>query len=145
MAARSFVPSSGMWWGARSLMVATVIGSAGVAELIFLAAWMRSVWFGALSAFILMNCWGGLLQAQALSRLAKLPAHDGFACPSCKASPPVGAFWRCGHCGKPFDSFRTRVVCPNCGSQFPVKKCVHCGDAHPMSEWVVSALVYSTL
>jgi Zn-dependent protease len=130
---------------ARSLMVATVIGFAGVAGLIFLAAWMRSVWFGVLSVFILMNCWGGLRQAQALSRLTRLPRHDGFACPSCEAAPPVGAFWMCGQCQKPFDTFRTRAVCPHCAAQFPVTKCVDCGGLHPMSEWVVSALVHPKL
>src|SRR5438309_5468628 len=69
---------------ARSLMAATGIGFVGVAGLIALAVWRRSAWFGVLAVFILMNCWKGLRQAQALSRLAKLPRHDGFACPSCK-------------------------------------------------------------
>src|SRR5207245_5051165 len=86
---------------ARSLMVATFIGFAGVAGLIILAFWMRSVWFAVLSVFILMNCWRGLGQAQVLSRLAKLPRHEGFACPWCKAAPPVGNFWKCGRCSQP--------------------------------------------
>src|SRR5713226_5264959 len=42
---------------ARSLMVATIIGFAGVTGLIILALWMQSVWIGVLSVFILMNCW----------------------------------------------------------------------------------------
>src|ERR1700676_2274521 len=66
---------------ARSLMVAAIIGFAGVAGFIILALWMQSVWLGVLSAFMLMNCWRGLRQAQGLSRLAKLPRHDGFVCP----------------------------------------------------------------
>jgi Zn-dependent protease len=127
---------------ARSLMVATVIGFAGVAGLLLLAAWMQSLWFGVLAVFILMNCWGGLRQATALSRLAKLPRHDGFACPSCKAAPLVGAFWVCRQCREPFDTFQTRAVCPHCAAQFPVTKCVECGSLHPMSEWIVPAFVH---
>ena len=126
---------------ARSLMAATIIGFAGVAGLIVLAAWMRSVWFGVLSAFILISCWGGLRQAQALSRLAKLPRHDGFACPSCKAAPLEGGFWICGRCRGRFDTFQTLAVCPHCATRYPVTKCLECGALHPMSEWIVPALV----
>ncbi len=126
---------------ARSLMVATIIGFLGVAGLIILAVWMQSLWFGVLSVFILMNCWRGLRQAQALSRLAKLPRHDGFACPWCKAAPPVGDFWKCGQCGKPFDTFRTHAVCPHCAVRFGVTQCLDCGRPHPISDWIVSALV----
>ncbi len=128
---------------ARSLMAATIVGFVGVAGLIILAVWMQSVWFGILSAFILMNCWRGLRQAQALSRLEKLPRHDGFACPSCKAAPPVGAFWMCGKCGNAFDTFQTKAVCPHCAAQFSVTKCMDCGGLRPMSEWILHALVPS--
>jgi Zn-dependent protease len=126
---------------ARSLMVATIIGFVGVAGLIILAVWMQSVWFGVLSAFILMNCWKGLQQARALSRFAKLPRHDGFACPACKAAPPVGGFWKCSHCRALFDTFRTQAVCPQCAARFAVTGCLDCGGVHPMSEWIVPALV----
>jgi Zn-dependent protease len=124
---------------ARSLMAAAIIGLVGVAGFIILAIWMQSIWFGVLSVFILMNCWTGLRQAQALSRLAKLPRHDGFACPWCKAAPPVGNYWKCGQCGQPFDTFRTQAVCPQCAAQFAATKCLDCGRAHPMSEWMVPA------
>jgi Zn-dependent protease len=126
---------------ARSLMVVTIIGFVGVAGFIILAVWMQSVWLGVLSVFVLMNCWGGLRQAQVLSRLAKLPRHDGFACPSCKAAPPVGGFWTCSQCRKPFDTFQTQAVCPHCAARFAVTRCLDCGTLHPMSEWVVPALV----
>ena len=128
---------------ARSLMAATVIGFVGVAGLIVFAVWRQSAWFGILAAFILMNCWSGLKQAQALSRLAKLPRHEGFACPSCKTAPPVGAFWKCSRCGKPFDTFQTRAVCPNCAAQFPVTMCLDCRAMNPMSAWIVPAPVPS--
>lgn len=122
---------------ARSLMAATVVGFVGVAGLIALAFWMKSAWFGVLSVFILMNCWGGLRQAQALARFAKLPRHEGFACPSCKAAPLVGNFWKCSRCQNPFDTFQTRAVCPHCAAQFAVTKCPECGRLHPRSEWIV--------
>ncbi|MBZ5514714.1 MAG: site-2 protease family protein [Acidobacteriia bacterium] len=128
---------------ARSLMAATVIGFLGVAGLILLAVWARAAWFAILSAFILLNCWGGLRQAQALARLAKLPRREGFACPSCKAAPPAGGFWRCSRCREPFDTFQTQAVCPHCGAQFAVTKCLDCGAVNPLSEWRASALVQS--
>jgi Zn-dependent protease len=58
---------------ARSLMVATILGFVGVAGFIALAAWSRSVWFAAISIFMLMNCWGGLRHARELLRVAKFP------------------------------------------------------------------------
>jgi Zn-dependent protease len=122
---------------ARSLLAATVIGFVGVAGLIILAVWMQSVWFGFLAAFILMNCWSGLKQAQALLRLAKMPCHEGLACPSCKTAPPLGTLWKCSRCGQRFDTFQTPAVCPNCAAQFAVTQCLHCGAHYPVSEWIV--------
>jgi Zn-dependent protease len=122
---------------ARSLMVATILGFVGVAGMIALAVWLQSLWFGILAMFILMNCWGGLRQAQALSRFAKLPRRDGFACPSCKAAPVIGALWKCGRCQKPFDTFQSRAVCPSCSTQFAVTRCVDCGALHALAEWIV--------
>jgi Zn-dependent protease len=127
---------------ARSLMVATIIGFLGVAGFIILALWMRSLWYGVLSVFMLMNCWSGLRQAQALSRLAKLPRRDGFACPRCKTAPPLGEFWKCGQCGQPFDTFQARAVCPHCAAQFAVTKCLDCGAPHAMSEWVATPVSF---
>jgi Zn-dependent protease len=75
---------------ARSLMITTFIGFAGVVGLIALAVWIHCLWFGILSVFILMNCWNGLQQARALSRLAKLPRRMGYACPVCQSAPPLG-------------------------------------------------------
>ena len=125
---------------ARSLMAATLIGFVGVAGLIALALWARSAWFGVLSLFILMNCWGGLRQARALARIAKLPRREGFSCPSCKESPPVGSFWRCGQCQQAFDTFQTRAACPHCAAQFAVTRCVDCGTLNPMRDWMGPAI-----
>jgi Zn-dependent protease len=126
---------------ARSLMVATILGFLGVVAFFVLAFWTRSVWNGAIAVFMLLNCWGGLQHARALLRLAKLPRREGFACPWCNTAPPLGDFWKCGRCGQAFDTFQTRAVCPHCGTQFAVTKCLDCGGVHPMSEWMVAALV----
>ena len=126
---------------ARSLMAATIIGFAGVAGLLVLAVWMRSAWFGVISLFILVNCWGGLRQAQALSRQGKLPRHEGFACPSCSTAPPIGTFWRCGRCKQAFDTFQTRAICPHCGERFEVTMCLDCRRQHRMSDWVLAERV----
>ena len=130
---------------ARSLMAATIIGFVGVAGFIILAVWMHSVWYGVLAVFMLMNCWSGLKQAQALSRLAKLPRRDGFACPRCRTAPPVGDFWKCGQCSQPFDTFQTRAVCSHCAGQFAVTMCLDCGGLHPMSQWIAPTLVPAKL
>jgi len=126
---------------ARSLMVATLIGFVGVAGLIVLAWRVGSVWFGVLSAFILLNCWTGLKQSAALLRLAKLPRRDGFACPWCQAAPPVGNYWTCGHCRTVLDIFEWHAVCPYCSAQLSAAQCLHCGRPHPISEWTAPALV----
>jgi Zn-dependent protease len=122
---------------ARSLMVATLIGFVGVAGLIVLALRIRSIWFGVISVFILLNCWGGLKQSLGLLRLAKLPRREGLACPWCKAALPVGNFWTCGQCKTMFDIFETRAVCPYCAAQFSAIRCLDCGRLHPMSDWIV--------
>ncbi len=126
---------------ARSLMAATVVGFAGVIGLAVLALKLQSVWFGILAAFILMNCWRGLQQARVLLRLAKIPRHREFLCPSCKSSPPLGDFWHCSACQKSFDTFQTQAVCPHCATRFSVTGCLDCGRKFPMSEWAGAVLV----
>jgi Zn-dependent protease len=126
---------------ARSLLVATILGFIGVAGFIILALWMGSVWYGALAAFMLLNCWGGLKHARELLRIAKLPRREGFACPSCQTAPPIGEYWRCGNCRQPFDTFQTGAVCPHCGARFGVTRCLDCGELHPLEQWMVPTLI----
>ena len=123
---------------AKSLMVASIVGFAGVAVLIGLALWVRDPWLGVLCVFILLNCWGGLMQARALARLARLPRQLGYACPSCRTAPPAGEFWVCGKCNIRFNTFATGAACPQCGEQFPVTRCLDCGAQHSMGEWVLT-------
>lgn len=122
---------------ARSLMVATILGFVGVAGFILLAVWSQSVWYGALSVFMLMNCWSGLRHAQSLLRMARLPRRDGLVCPSCRTAPPVGAYWTCGHCNQPFDTFETGAVCPYCATHNNGSvQCLDCGESNLMSDWI---------
>jgi Zn-dependent protease len=120
---------------ARSLMAATVIGLLGAIGFILIAVREQSIWMGAIAAFVLLNSWGGLQQARSLSNFAKLPRRVEYSCPTCKASPPMGEFWKCAQCRQPLDTFQTGAVCPRCGARFDVTRCVDCGAAHPMQEW----------
>lgn len=120
---------------AYSLMAATIVGFVGVAGLAIFALKSQSVWLGILSAYVFMNCWRGMKKARVLMRIAKLERHGGYSCPSCKVSPPLGEYWRCSACAKPFDTFRTQAVCPQCSTQFPTTACLDCGRAYPISEW----------
>ncbi len=124
---------------ARSLMVTTVIGFIGAGALILVAIWARDAWFGFLCVFILLNCWGGLMQARVLARIAKLPRRGGFACPSCRQSPIIGPLWRCDKCQQAFDTFETHATCPHCGALFPVTRCPECGQGHALAAWAEAA------
>src|SRR5262249_23002071 len=97
---------------ARSLMLATLVGFLGAAALIGLAILKGSVWVGVLGAFMLLTCWKSWKHARFLSRLDQMPRHAGFACPICKGTPPIGAFWLCPNCGTQFDTFATGAICP---------------------------------
>ena len=130
---------------ARSLLVATSLSFVGIAAFIGLAIYTQSLWTGAIAVFMLLNCWGGLQQARALLRIAKLPRREDIACPACKAAPPVGDLWKCAQCAQPFDIFQHQGTCPVCGAQFPVIRCMECGAANPLAEWATSlASVSST-
>ncbi len=128
---------------ANSLMVASIIGFIGLAGLLVLTAWIVFVnqdvhsggWLALIAVFIATRSWGGLREAWALARIAKLPRHEGFACPSCKTAPPTGELWRCGKCGKAFDTFLTQGNCPHCRTQFNATQCLDCGTSSPLSEW----------
>ena len=126
---------------ARSLMVATILGLLGVVAFIGLALLRGSIWYGAIAVFMLMNCWGGLKQAQALLRMQKLPRRQVFSCPTCNTAPPVGPYWKCERCSQPFDTFATGTTCPNCHAQFPATQCLDCGRQHPLPEWAGQTLV----
>jgi Zn-dependent protease len=120
---------------ARSLMVATVLGFIGAAAFIYLAYRIASTWFVVLAIFMLWNCWAGLKQALALLKMAKIPRREGYSCPTCHTSPPLGEFWGCSNCKRRFDTFASGGVCPNCKAQFMTTRCIDCGRSHSISEW----------
>jgi Zn-dependent protease len=130
---------------ARSLMVATVLGLLGVVGFFVLAVWSRSMWFGAISIFMLMNCWAGLKHAQELLRFARLPRRKEFSCPSCRTSPPIGAYWQCGQCGQSFDTFQNNATCPHCRAQFASTGCLDCGEHHPFNNWTAGGIPASAI
>ncbi len=120
---------------ARSLTVASIIGFIGV-PLLFFYAWLtQSIWVALVALLIVSLCWRGLQQARMLARVARLPRRQGFRCPSCETPPPIGAWWQCARCGKPFDTFETQAQCPHCGMQFVGTRCLDCGEMHAMDQW----------
>jgi Zn-dependent protease len=122
---------------AKSLMVSVVLGMIGIVGFFVLALVMHSVWNIMLCVYLLFSCWGGLQEARVLLRREKMPRRAGFACPSCKAAPPLGALWKCGKCEQPFDTFQSRGTCPNCAAQYPTTMCGDCRRQFPMQEWEV--------
>lgn len=124
---------------ARSLFVSTIVGFAGVALIVLLAVMIHSTWTGIIAAYILFSCWAGLKYAQALSKIAKLPKHTQFTCPSCKASPPIAALWKCARCGARFDTFAVNATCPGCAQVFATTKCFECHQSAPFEQWSVQS------
>jgi Zn-dependent protease len=124
---------------ARSLMVATVAGFFGIAVLAVYAVYARSLWTGLICAFLAFNCWNGLQHSRALLKLARMPRRAGYACPSCKSAPLLGAHWQCSHCQQMFDTFETAAVCPRCGYDHDAAVCSDCGEVHPIGAWTVGA------
>jgi Zn-dependent protease len=120
---------------ANSLRAASVIGFIGVFGLVAFAIWAGDTLLIIMSVFIALNCWGGLKQAQALAKIAKIPRREGFACPSCRTAPPLGQLWRCGQCQTAFDTFATHAACPQCGAQYDSTQCLDCGERFPFNEW----------
>ncbi len=125
---------------ARSLMTATILGLLGAAGFITYAVLKQDAWLGIISFYLLINCWSGFKQAQALARVAKLPRRDGFSCPLCNTAPPVGDYWKCNHCGQAFDTFQTHAICPHCSTHFPQTKCVDCGGLNSMHDWMLASV-----
>jgi Zn-dependent protease len=122
----------------KSLKVTAIIGFAGIAGFMALAVWSRSVWFGIMAAFIGVRCWKGYQLAQALTRVTAAPRRHGYACPACRAAPPMGDFWGCGKCRTSFDTFMTQATCPKCATQFATTRCVACGTQSPIESWTLT-------
>ena len=127
---------------ANSLLIASIIGFCGVAGLGLLVALLAfggggnsAAWLGVMVFFIGVNCWTGLRQALALSKLEKAPKRPEFRCPVCLTSPPIGEYWACSQCRKTFDTFATQAFCPHCNAEYSVTACPFCHSRRPMAEW----------
>lgn len=120
---------------ARSLMIVTIIGFAGVAALLALAFASKSIWLGIMALFMLFTCWRGFSHARALHRIATLPRRQGFACPQCRQPPIIGPVWVCHKCAQRFDTFEVQAQCPNCGEASGMTQCIDCGGTFPFPEW----------
>lgn len=122
-----------LWYAvgrARSLQVVSIIGIAAGAIGVVVALANGSLWYTAMAAFIGMRALGGMRQARILAEAAAAPRRAGFACPQCRAAPPVGPFWACP-CKERFDTFETGGRCPKCGRVFPTTSCTDCHTVSP--------------
>lgn len=120
---------------ARSLMIATAFGVIGVVGLGLLALRREDIWLGLIAIFAATNCWAGWKHARVLSRIAKLPRREGYACPNCHTAPPIGELWQCRACTNAFDTFVTGAKCPICNAEFPETMCIDCHKRSPISAW----------
>ena len=123
---------------ARSLMTATVVGFIGGLALVAVAVWLQSVWIGIMTVFLLSNCWRSFQSAQALRQVEQLPRRPEFACPVCHVSPPLGNYWLCPQCRRPFDPFATAAQCPQCQATLELLTCPDCGSARGLRAWDAS-------
>ncbi|HVU99809.1 MAG TPA: site-2 protease family protein [Verrucomicrobiae bacterium] len=127
---------------ARSMLVASIIGLCGTVGLFVVIGvftdGLERIWGLLIVGFLGMMCWRGLLYARILSKVARLPHRVGYACPSCRQQPIIGAFWTCSNCGHRFDMFDTQATCPNCRAYFPATPCLDCGEANPFPDWIMA-------
>jgi Zn-dependent protease len=124
---------------AKSLMIVSVIGMLAAAGVVALAVLAADVWLGILAAFVATRSWSGFQQARQFTRLASLPRHSDVACPSCQAYALAGDIWGCEECGRHFDTFTHRGICPGCGNLHPEIRCPECGQVHPLGAWFPEA------
>lgn len=120
---------------ARSLQIAAIVGLIGGAGLVGVAIWDASIWTAVLAFFVVSRAWSGYQESAALRKIEQLPRREQFKCPSCHASPPIGAYWICQSCRQPFDPFATNAVCPHCQTTLDVTTCPDCHSARPHRSW----------
>ncbi len=119
----------------RALMTASVIGLIGAAALAFFALWSENTWLGILALFAAFQAWNGFKNARLLRLRETLPRRPGFACPTCKAAPPIGPFWVCSNCKNRYDTFERATICPTCGTSHQSTGCAACGARAPFNHW----------
>jgi Zn-dependent protease len=122
---------------ARSLAVVSVIGLAAAAAILPIALLKGSVWYAVLAVYAGSRALTGLRSARLMGQMAAAPRRAGFACPRCRAAPPVGSFWRCA-CGTMFDTFETGGRCPQCARTYQGTACNECGQMSAHAAFVAS-------
>jgi hypothetical protein len=60
----------------------------------------------------------------------------GIRCPKCNWTPRAKNLWSC-KCGRHWNTFDTRGLCPGCGYQWEITGCLQCGAVSPHLEWYV--------
>jgi uncharacterized protein (TIGR03067 family) len=130
---------------ARSLMVATTVGLLTALALLGVAIVERSLPWGIMAGFGVLFSLVGVQGARGLTRMRAAPRRQDAACPKCGVAPPVGNFWACLRCWKPFDVFETGGNCPNCGTPLAEVPCAECGLSRPYTAWHPGAPSSATL
>jgi uncharacterized protein (TIGR03067 family) len=125
---------------ARSLLVAAGVGLLTALGLLAVAVVERSLVWGVMAAFGVLFSLVGVQGARGLTRMLNAPRREGAACPGCGAAPPVGNFWACARCLRPFDAFAAGGSCPNCGTPLAAALCPTCGRSRPPAEWYPQAI-----
>jgi Zn-dependent protease len=125
---------------ALSLKVATIIGLVAIpaGALWLLSRDQLTLFTGMIAVFLGMECFRGFKQSGAIERVARLPRHTAFACPTCRERPPGGPYWACAKCGNGFDPFSTQAVCPHCTQPMEKIPCAFCASTHPVQGWSVT-------
>jgi uncharacterized protein (TIGR03067 family) len=121
---------------ARSLMAAAAVGLLTALALLVGAIVARSLVWEVMAGFGLVFSLVGVQAARGLLRMRDAPRQKDAACPDCKAAAPVGNFWACLRCFRPFDVFATGGTCPNCGTPLAQVFCPECGRSRPYVEWL---------
>jgi Zn-dependent protease len=124
---------------ARSVFIASIIGLAGAAALLYWGFQENSEGVNLtvlVAMFIGMQAWSGIGRARAIAAVDRMPRSPHATCPSCGAAPLLGEFWPCDYCRRPFDIFETRGVCPNCATRHPEVQCMDCAQVNLLSDWL---------
>jgi Zn-dependent protease len=147
---------------AQSLMVSAILGFVSVVGLALLAPIFHTMWFFLIACFLLLQCIGSMRYALSLKRMTGAPRRVEFACPSCRKSPPIGAFWVCESCHAGMDIFEKRPqvpgpsfgtmlnlspsdsladsnVCAKCGTPVALFKCLDCGAIASIEGWKMAS------
>lgn len=117
--------------------VAAGIGIIGAAGLGALAIEGEAWWLGFVALFLLLGAFGGISHANQLVLMKRAERRTTWACPNCGNSPPVGSFWRCGHCAASFDLFAPSP-CPKSLSHAAAVSCPECNRHLTADEWVAT-------